>query len=125
MEYIERTKSLLTGKANMEPLYTFRHFPVFMGCATTPESEDLFADIEWQICRDTGMIQLAKLLPLKILYLDQHNDGIGKTWQDLYIRTADFIFRFKKGSRILEIGGAHDAVARRYLELHPDATWTI
>lgn len=123
MEYIERTKSLLTGKKNLEHLYTFKDFPVFMGCVDTPRDADLLADMVWDICKDTGLIQLRKLLPLEILYLDQHNDGVGKTWQDHYKAFAKFLATFKP-KRILEIGGAHDYIANALLAIDPNVDWT-
>ena len=124
MEYIKRTKSLLTGKANVEPLHTFRHFPVFMGCTQQPPEEDLFADMEWQICRDTGIIQLAKLLPLEILYQNQHNEGCGAVWTEHYLELTKFIAKYGP-KRVLEIGGAHGIVAQQYVSMHPNAEWTI
>ncbi len=122
--YIERPKSLLTGKLNVEHLYTFKDFPVFMGCVETPQSEDIVADMVWDICKDTGIIQLQKLLPLDVLYLDQHNDGVGKIWQDHYAAFAKFLAKFKPKS-VLEIGGAHDHIARNYRQYDDSVDWTI
>ena len=119
-----RTKSLLTGKPNLEHLHIFKKFPVFMGCVESPPEKDMKADMIWDICRDTGIIQLRKLLPLEILYLDQHNDGTGKIWQDHYIVFAKFIHKHKP-KNVLEIGGAHDHIARNYWALDPKASWTI
>ena len=124
-EYISRTQSLISNSSNLEHLHTFKDFPVFMGCVDTPAEDDIVADMVWNIDRDSGMIQLGKLLPLEILYMDQHNDGTGKVWKDLYQATADFIFKHKKGNKVLEIGGAHDEVATRYLAHDPSAEWTI
>ncbi len=125
LAYIDRHESVLTGSRNLEHLHTFTDFPVFMGCVDSPPEGDIVADMVWDIDRDSGMIQLGRLLPLDVLYLDQHNDGTGKVWQDLYTKTADFIYRYKKGERILEIGGAHDEIASRYLARAPEAQWTI
>lgn len=122
MDYIIRKKSLLSGESNLEPLYTFRDFPVFMGCVDAPQKDDLIADMSWDICRDTGLIQLRKLLPLEILYLDQHNDGIGKVWQDHYLAFAQFLKKYNP-KNILEIGGAHDYIAKNYMEMDPDINW--
>jgi len=41
-----------------------------------PQSEDILADMSWGICPESGMIQLDKVLPLKILYQLPHNDGV-------------------------------------------------
>lgn len=122
--YIERPKSLLKPDEVMEPLYTFKDFPVFMGCVEGPQENDLVADMIWEIGKTTGFIQLAKLLPLEVLYLEQHNDGTGKIWQDHYKAFADFVYEFKPTS-ILEIGGAHDQIARNYFTHDPNVEWTI
>lgn len=122
-KYIGRNKSVITGKENLEHLYTFKDFPVFMGCVETPQEDDVVADMEWNICRDTGLIQLGKLLPLEILYLNQHNDGVGEIWQDHYKTFAKFLEKFKP-KRILEIGGAHDHIANNLWNLNQDVDWT-
>lgn len=120
----ERTKSLLTGKRNLEHLHTFENFPVFMGCVDSPEDEDVVADMVWDICRDTGLIQLRKLIPLEILYKNQHNDGTGKIWKEHYLAFAQFLYKYQP-KNILEIGGAHDQIARNYLTLDSSIKWTI
>src|SRR3989339_417457 len=110
MNYIIRDRSLITGQKNLEHLYTLKNFPVFMGCVDTPQKDDYIADMIWDIYPDTGLIQLRKLIPLDILYLEQHNDGVGKVWQDHYAAFAKFLYKNKPGKNILEIGGAHDII---------------
>lgn len=124
MRKLIRTKSLLTGRENLEHLYTFKKFPIFMGCVRTPKSQDILADMVWDICKDTGIIQLRELLPLEVLYLNQHNDGTGKMWQDHYTSFAKFVRKYKPKS-VLEIGGAHDHIVRNYWNLDPKTSWTI
>ena len=60
IETIERTRCAVNGAADLEHLYTFRDFPVFMGCVDGPAEEDLTADMVWGIGRSSGMIQLQK-----------------------------------------------------------------
>ncbi len=122
--YTVREKSLLTGRENLEHLYTFNDFPVFMGCVDTLQSEDIVADMVWDICRDSGIIQLRKLLPLEVLYLNQHNDGTGTVWKEHYKAFAEFLHAYAP-KKVLEIGGAHDQIARNYRALDPVTTWTI
>jgi hypothetical protein len=124
MDYIDRNKSLITGKNNLEHLYTFKDFPVFMGCVDNPLEKDYLADMVWNICPETGLIQLAKLVPLDIVYLDQHNDGIGSVWSKHYQEFAEFVKKNNDGHNILEIGGAHDVIANNYFALDPQAQWT-
>jgi hypothetical protein len=123
MNYITRDKSLITNKKNLEHLYTLKDFPVFMGCVDEPKEQDIKADMVWDICRDTGLIQLRKLIPLDILYLNQHNDGVGKVWQAHYQAFAKFLYKNSPGKNILEIGGAHDIIAEEYMNLESDVKW--
>lgn len=121
---IVRDHSLFTGLKNMESLYTFKDFPVFMGCVTGGSwKQDLVSDMEWDICPRTGLIQLKKLIPLPLVYLNQHNDGIGSAWQGHYRAFTRFLHAYRP-KNILEIGSAHDYIAQQYLDLNPQATWT-
>ena len=36
MNVIERSSCVLSGQADLEPLHTFKDFPVFMGCMDQP-----------------------------------------------------------------------------------------
>ena len=96
-----------------------------MGCVDTPVQDDLTTDMVWDMCRDTGIIQLRGLIPLEILYLNQHNEGLGKIWQGHYVEFAKFIKKYNDKKNILEIGGAHDWIANNYMGICPDANWTI
>lgn len=119
---ILRQRSLLTGRENLKNLYTFKNFPVFMGCNKNSSKNDLRSDMEWAICSDTGIIQLKKLIPLEVLYLDQHNDGTGGLWHDHYLAFVEFLKKYHP-KNILEIGGAHDFIAKNYLDFNHQASW--
>jgi len=122
--YIGRPTSILTGKENLEHLYTFKDFPVFFGCVDTPKEDDLFADMVWGIDPDTGVIQLTKLVPLDILYQSQHVDGCGPTWQKYYEDFAEYINKTTPNS-VLEIGGGAGQLARIATSRNPRLKWTI
>ena len=122
--YIDRPASILTGRENLEHLYTLKNFPVFMGCTLQEENDDIVTDMSWVICPETGMIQLARLIPLEILYQDQHNEGVGKVWEDHYEAFAGFLKEYSP-KHVLEIGGAHGLIAKKYLSKAPEANWTI
>lgn len=124
MDYIIRDKSVITGKANLELLYTFKNFPVFFGCVETDSKEDVRADMSWSICPETGVIQLDKLLPLEVLYQAQHMDGTGSTWQEFYRDFADYIVR-QSPKMILEIGGGKGTLAEIFIQNTEGTTWTI
>ena len=124
MKYIVRNKSIITGKENLEPLHTFKSFPVFFGCVDSPESEDVRADMSWAIDPETGVIQLDKLLPLDVLYQTQHVDGTGPTWQQYYQDLADYIAK-QSPKNVLEIGGGQGELGKIFIENTQDTTWTI
>lgn len=124
MKYTIRNKSIITGKKKLEHLYTFDNFPVFMGCTDNPVNKDIKAKMSFSICKETGIIQLNKLLPLDVVYQNQHNDGVGKIWQDHYIAFSNFLDKFKP-KKILEIGGANDFIAKNFLNRNSSSEWTI
>jgi SAM-dependent methyltransferase len=124
MDYIIRNKSLLTGKRNLESLHVFKDFPVFMGCTNESAEKDVKADMSFAICPETGMIQLDKLLPLELVYLAQHNDGVGKIWQKHYYAFASFLNQFAP-QRVLEIGGSHDEIFKAISESNSNIIWTV
>ena len=72
---ITRNHSVVSYKKNLEHLYTFKNFPIFMGCTDEPLKNDLFMDMIWTIDIDSGLIQLLDLVPLEILYSKQHMDA--------------------------------------------------
>ncbi len=124
MNMIVRDRCAVTGAPDLEPLYTFKAAPVFMGCTDQPEVSDLKADMEWAISRSSGLIQLKALLPLEVLYPEAHGAGcVGQLWHRHHQAFADFIRRFSPAA-VFEIGGSHGILAANY-----DSTgacpWTI
>jgi hypothetical protein len=124
METILRERCTVTGSADMEPLYQIKRFPVFMGCVDHAEEADLYADMDWEISRSSGMIQLRHLLPLDVLYPAAHGAGaVGGVWQQHHRSLARFISQFAPSS-VLEVGGGNGVLAREYQQL-ATASWTI
>jgi len=121
---INRKESVVTGKRNLKPLYSFKNFPVFMGCVDQKQKKDWVFDMDWVIDPESGVIQLKKLLPLKLVYQNQHNDGVGKVWDDHYSKFSLFLKWFKP-KNVLEIGAANGIVANKYLGLDSKVKWTI
>lgn len=124
MKLDPRTRGVLTGKENLEHLYTFKDFPVFFGTVDTPAADDLHADMEWGIDPETGVVQLTKLIPLDILYSEQHVDGCGSTWKNYYNDLAEYIAAANT-REVLEIGGGAGVLAEVALSKRPDLHWTI
>ena len=67
LNYITRDESLISRKKNLEHLFTFSNFPIFMGCTSENVDKDIFADMTWEIDPETGLIQLSKLIPMDLL----------------------------------------------------------
>ena len=124
MELIKRNKCAISGSYDLEQLFTFKNYPLYMGCTNKSISNDIFVDMEWVISKSTGCIQLKKLIPLEILYQENHNSPIGKVWQNHHKQFADFIKKYNPKKGILEIGGAHGYLCKIFQEsLNID--WTI
>jgi len=124
MTLIERESCCATGKSDLEPLYEFPSFPVFMGCVDQPQVEDLKQDMSWYISRSSGLIQLKKLLPLNILYPESHGAGtIGLLWATHHKAFASFVNK-SRPSAVLEIGGSHGILEKEYHRFG-EIPWTI
>lgn len=125
MNYISRDKDVVLGGEDLEDLYTFKNFPVFMGCTDQEPSEDILSDMNWKISKQSGMIQLNPLLPLEVVYSSEHGSGTtGKAWEEHHTSFAEFVYKFKPRS-ILEIGGLHGILAEKYLKLDDSVRWTM
>lgn len=111
---INREKSCITGNKDLEHLYTHKNFPIFMGCTDKEIEKDLLVDMSWFIDPSCGFIQLTKLIPLDILYMDQHMDATGATWARYNIALSEFIVENFDGD-ILEIGGGSGKLANLIL----------
>jgi SAM-dependent methyltransferase len=114
IDLINRNKSCITGNTKLEHLYTFKDFPIFMGCTDKEPKNDLLADMSWFIDPISGFVQLTKLIPLDILYMDQHMDATGATWARYNIALSEFIIKNFDGD-ILEIGGGSGKLANLIL----------
>jgi len=123
-QYIQRSESVFNGSKNLEPLYTFKNFPVFFGCTDQEKGLDIHADMAWAIDKDSGVIQLTKLIPLDILYSEQHVDGVGPTWESYYQALADLTVKHKPRN-ILEIGGGSGRLAELIKSKCPEANYVM
>lgn len=116
MKLIQRNKDLVNLSKKLEHLHTFKNFPVFMGSTSSNKSYDKKTDMIWMIGKKTGMIQLKKLIPEKILYSQSHNSGaIGKLWNEHHNQLAIFICKYKLNN-ILELGGGHGNLSQIILK---------
>jgi hypothetical protein len=124
MNLIERTKCVISGVQDIEPLYSFPNFPVFMGCMNQEQQYDLRIDMQWWISRGSGLIQLKRLVPLEVLYPESHGAGvIGILWDKHHQAFAKFLKQINP-TAVLEIGGAHGKLAKEY-QIFSSINWTI
>jgi 2-polyprenyl-3-methyl-5-hydroxy-6-metoxy-1,4-benzoquinol methylase len=124
MKLIERNLDVINGNEDLEHLYQFDKFPVFMGCTSAPRENDLHIDMSWKISKGSGMIQLNPLLPLEILYPEEHGAGsVGTLWMAHHREFAEFIHLHSPKS-ILEIGGGHGILNLEYQQ-YESIDWTI
>ena len=105
MNIIKRTQDVISGTP-MEDLGGLKDFPIYMGCVEQPQDGDVFADMLWHISTDNGLLQLKQLIPLEILYPENHNSAVGSIWMEHHKAFAKFIMQYNPKS-VLEIGGAH------------------
>lgn len=125
MNVIQRKQDIITGNEDLEYLYTFRDFPVFMGCVTGDSTMDLRRDLNFYISRSSGMIQIDPLLPLEVVYQSEHSSGTtGPSWMQHHESLAKFIHKYRP-KKVFEIGGLHGILSRCYYDLDKDIDWTI
>lgn len=124
MNCIDRSYSVITKEKNLETLLNIKNFPVFFGCTDKDESEDLKCNMNWAIDPKTGIIQLTELVPLDILYMEQHVDAIGPTWNDYNISFSDYVCENIEGD-VIEIGGGSGKIANLVLEKKKDIKYSI
>lgn len=125
VSYTERKNSIITDKGNIERLYEFNNFPVFIGCTDKDYKDDLYADMIWDICVDSGMIQLHNLLSADIVYSSYHSEAVGGIWKEHHNEFSRFIYNFHPKD-VLEIGGSNGNLAINYLEIQNNIrSWTI
>ena len=120
---IVRSKDVISN-GELESLYKMDSFPVFIGCTHGLESDDIKSDMCWYIAKETGMIQLNPVLPLELVYQEEHGSGcVGGLWLQHHQEFAKFI-QHQSPNSVLEIGGAHGILSREYKKENP-INWTI
>ena len=119
-----RQKDVIFCGDKLEGLFTFKKFPVFIGCTNKKPSTDRFCDMIFDISRESGLIQLRNPLPLDIVYGNYHSEAIGKTWESHHEGLSEFILEHSNGN-ILEIGGSNGKLAEEVIKHNEKIVWTI
>jgi hypothetical protein len=125
MNIIQRNKDIVLGNNDLELLYSFKNFPVFMGCTDQDTSLDLVSDLNIYISKSSGMLQVNPVLPLDIVYQSDHSAGTtGGSWLNHHRSFAAFLSKFNL-KNVFEIGGATGILSKLYNEIVPEVNWTI
>lgn len=124
MNTIKRLNSVVTREAGLRPLWEIEDFPVFFGAVDTPKEADLRAPMKWAVDPISGVVQLTELIPLDVLYSEQHVDGVGPTWEAYYKAFADYVVN-SNAKAVLEIGGGAGKLAYAAIEGEKELSWTI
>lgn len=124
MKTQRRDHSIVTAKSNLEPLKVLPNFPVFIGATSEPEENDVFADMNWHICPESGVIQLNPLLPNEVVYSEYHSEAVGQVWDQHRVEFAAFCAPYLR-ENVLEIGGSNGKFADLCLDTMPELNWTI
>jgi len=122
---IDRSFDVISGKDDLETIYTIPNFPVFMGVTEQETKKDIKYPMNFQISKSSGMVQINPLVPLKLVYQNSHNSGIiGKTWREHHESLAKFILSYNP-KNVLEIGGFTGILAQNCLAENPNISWNI
>lgn len=122
METIPRPLDVINNNNDLEVLGTFSNFPCFMGCVDQPFEQDKFYDMCFHISSSSGCIQLNPILPLELVYQNDHGSGVvGSLWNQHHDAFASFLRKFQVSS-VLEIGGGTGILAKKYASHNH---WTI
>jgi len=118
MNYNTRESSILVEN-KMETLFKLEKFPISVSCVPDNFSDEKYLDMEFQICKKTGIIQIKNYPFLDDMYPFPHNSSYGKVWNDLFElmsgKISDLISKINE-PKILEIGGGALKLASKILE---------
>lgn len=109
MKPIKRNKCIACG-SSINDIYTLNNFPIFMGITTQPNDSDILCDKIIGACDNCKSVQMKNLIPLEVLYENNHNSLVGKTWEKHHNEFCDFVGKYISGT-VVEIGGSNLVVA--------------
>jgi len=121
---LQRTKDIFDG-GEVENIGPSFMMPVRMDCVNSEEVSDSFREMQWQIGKNSGFIQLKKLVDPELLYHTSHFVPLGDIWKEHNRQLSQLIYQFRP-SKILEIGGGSGALSYEYIEnLSSQTDWLI
>lgn len=126
--YIYRKYDILDPGVELNHLYTFMNFPVFMGCVSDPKHTDYMCDLSLYISPKTGIIQINPMVTPDIVYKQSHGSGtVGATWEKHHYEFSEFVKHYRiKNHGILELGSSHGYLMQHFTKIDSDKLdWTI
>ena len=110
---MKKDKCIICGNTQLNEILNIKNFPVFMGATTLPENDFLYEDLIYGSCSDCSTLQMLNLIPLNVLYQDNHNtEVVGKTWETHNQNFAKFIKWFKP-KVVFEIGSPSATIYKK------------
>ena len=129
-------ENILNGEKSLVYYKSLVNFPVSMSCVSIDgtqsngtQSNDKTMDMNFWICKNTGIIQIKPVPSFNDIYIDAHNTSYGGVWQNLFnLFTTELENLFKSNSNnsnydnsnydnlnVLEIGGGSLMLANKIL----------
>lgn len=110
LNYYTRKKCILSKNDKLKKYLSLKNFPIFTGCTKQKKNKDLFFDMDWSIGSKSGLIQLKKMLDLKLIYSNYHSEGVGNIWKKHHEEFSKFIIKYCDQT-VIEMGGGANNLA--------------
>lgn len=116
-----RDVDVLTKNSDLEIIKTINSFPI--KCHQSVNMDFEFCDLIVTISKSSGIIQLKKIILEEKLYEENHNDAIGKIWNEHNLSFFNFVKEFILNKNICEYGSGSGQIAE--LALNDIKHWTF
>lgn len=128
---IQPQSNILTGECTLELCDYIPSFPVSMSCVNDDEHQsinDKKMDMNFWVCKETGIIQIKPIPSLEDIYIDAHNTSYGKVWNDLFDLFVNSLGKYLlhqsqcqvRKINIVEIGGGSLLLASKIFNRYDD-----
>jgi len=125
LELIRRDSCVLCGSNSLISYKDLTRFPIYMGVTDQPIGNDIYIDQKWAVCMDCSCLQLVELMPLEVLYSQNHSvEAVGNIWQTHHKEFAKSIIKDSPIS-VCEIGGSHGYLAKQIIGFLPDVSYLM
>jgi hypothetical protein len=125
LELIKRYSCVLCESNFLRSYKNLTKFPIYMGVTERPISDDIYMDQKWAVCQDCFCLQLVELVPLEVLYSQNHSvEAVGNIWQTHHKEFAKTLIKDSPTS-VCEIGGSHGYLAKQIIGFLPDVKYLM